>query len=91
MVDDAKERAALLSDLIAGKLPDARGRFGPYGGQYIPETLMPAVTRLAAGVRDIVPGAAFQRRLAEELTTWVGRPTALTRAARLGARWGADV
>jgi tryptophan synthase beta chain len=52
---------------------------------------MPAVTRLVAGVRDILPGAAFQARLREELTSWVGRPTALTRAARLGRRWGADV
>jgi tryptophan synthase beta chain len=91
MVENAKEREALLAALIAGKLPDARGRFGPYGGQYIPETLMPAVTRLAAGVRDIVPGTAFQARLREELTSWVGRPTALTHAARLSARWGADV
>ncbi|HEY7670990.1 MAG TPA: pyridoxal-phosphate dependent enzyme, partial [Gammaproteobacteria bacterium] len=91
MVENAKEHEALLAALIAGKLPDARGRFGPYGGQYIPETLMPAVTRLAAGVRDILPGAAFQARLREELTSWVGRPTALTHAARLSARWGADV
>ena len=91
MVENAEEREALLAALIAGKLPDARGRFGPYGGQYIPETLMPAVTRLAAGVRDILPGAAFQARLREELTSWVGRPTALTHAAALSARWGADV
>jgi tryptophan synthase beta chain len=91
MVENAKEREALLAALIAGKLPDARGRFGPYGGQYIPETLMPAVTRLAAGVRDILPGKAFQTRLSEELTSWVGRPTALTHAAALSARWGADV
>jgi tryptophan synthase beta chain len=91
MVENAKEYAALLAALIAGKLPDARGRFGPYGGQYIPETLMPAVTKLAAGVRDVLPGAAFQTRLREELTSWVGRPTALTHAATLSARWGADV
>jgi tryptophan synthase beta chain len=91
MVENAKERETLLAALIAGKLPDARGRFGPYGGQYIPETLMPAVERLAAGVRDILPGAAFQARLHAELTSWVGRPTALTHAATLSARWGADV
>jgi len=91
MVANAKEHEALLAALVAGTLPDARGRFGPYGGQYIPETLMPAVTRLAAGVRDILPKAPFQARLREELTTWVGRPTALTRASRLSDRWGADV
>ena len=97
MVENVTEREALLAALIAGEFPDARGRFGPYGGQYIPETLMPAVTRLAAGVRDILPSAKFQARLREELTTWAGRPTALTHAARLtvfhetGAspgRWG---
>jgi tryptophan synthase beta chain len=91
MVENANEYEALLAALIAGKLPDARGRFGPYGGQYIPETLMPAVTRLAAGVRDVLPGAAFQTRLREELTSWVGRPTALTHAAALSAQWGAEV
>jgi tryptophan synthase beta chain len=91
MVANAKERDVLLAALLAGKLPDEHGRFGPYGGQYIPETLMPAVTRLAAGVRDILPSAAFQERLREELETWVGRPTALTHARRLSARWGADV
>ncbi|MDX1562426.1 MAG: tryptophan synthase subunit beta, partial [Gammaproteobacteria bacterium] len=91
MTEQHLDRDALLKALIAGKLPDARGRFGPYGGQYIPETLMPAVARLAEGVRDLLPSAAFQRELNHELTTWVGRPTALTHAAKLGERWGADV
>ncbi|HUF73857.1 MAG TPA: tryptophan synthase subunit beta [Gammaproteobacteria bacterium] len=81
----------LLEALIAGKLPDERGRFGPYGGQYVPETLMPAVTRLTAGVREILPSESFQRELENELATWVGRPTALTHARHLGERWGADV
>jgi tryptophan synthase beta chain len=81
----------LLRALIAGDLPDERGRFGPYGGQYVPETLMPAVTRLAAGVREILPSESFQRALREELRTWVGRPTALTHTPHLGERWGADV
>jgi len=81
----------LLDALIDGRLPDERGRYGPYGGQYIPETLMPAVARLADGVRDILPTAAFQQTLNNELTSWIGRPTALTHAPRLGARWGADV
>jgi tryptophan synthase beta chain len=81
----------LLRALIEGRMPDARGRFGPYGGQYVPETLMPAVTRLAAGVREILPGEDFQRQLTAELTSWVGRPTALTHAPHLSERWGADV
>jgi tryptophan synthase beta chain len=88
---DAVERKRLLTALIEGRLPDEHGRFGPFGGQYIPETLMPAVSRLADGVRDILPSTDFKRALDDELTTWVGRPTALTHARRLGERWGADV
>jgi tryptophan synthase beta chain len=85
------DKKALLAALIDGKLPDARGRFGPYGGQYVPETLMPAVDRLTQGVHDILPSAEFQAELGHELRTWVGRPTALTHARHLGERWGADV
>lgn len=91
MHEDATNREALLAGLLDGTLPDAKGRFGPYGGQYIPETLMPAVQRLADGVRDVLPSAAFKHALENELTGWVGRPTALTEARRLGERWGAEV
>jgi len=86
-----RERAQLLADSIAGKFPDARGRFGPYGGRYVPETLIPAIERLEAGLRAHLDAPDFQRELADELRSWVGRPTALTHARRLGARWGADV
>jgi tryptophan synthase beta chain len=85
------DRERLLADLLAGKMPDARGRFGPFGGRYVPETLVPAHERLEQGVRRWLPDAEFQRELAAELKSWVGRPTALTHAPRLSARWGADV
>ncbi len=91
MHENATEHEDLLQALIAGSLPDERGRFGPFGGQYVPETLMTAVNRLSEGVRDVLPSAAFQQRLEAELKSWVGRPTALTAAPRLGERWGADV
>jgi len=81
----------LLTALLDGQLPDANGRFGPFGGRYVPETLMPAIERLTKGVYDILPDAAFQRRLNDELTSWVGRPTALTHASRLSEAWGAEV
>lgn len=87
----AAEHARLLSDLVEGRLPDARGRFGPFGGCYVPETLMPAVHRLTEGVYRLLPDKAFQQRLNEELQDWAGRPTSLTRAAGLSARWGAKV
>ena len=81
----------LLAELLAGRLPDARGRFGPFGGRYVPETLIPAHERLEEGVRRWLPDPDFQRELAAELKSWVGRPTALTHARRLSARWGAEV
>jgi tryptophan synthase beta chain len=90
-MSEKEDNEVLLEALLAGRLPDERGRFGPYGGQYIPETLMPAVSRLSEGVRDILPTADFQRRLGDELTSWVGRPTALTHAPRLGKSWNAEV
>jgi tryptophan synthase beta chain len=87
----AAERERLLADSIAGKFPDARGRFGPYGGRYVPETLIPALDRLEAGVREYLHAEAFQAELLAQLRDWVGRPTALTFAANLSRRWGADV
>jgi tryptophan synthase beta chain len=81
----------LLAELLAGKFPDARGRFGPFGGRYVPETLIPALERLERGVREHLNAREFQEELARELTTWVGRPTALTHAGRLSQRWGAHV
>ena len=87
----AEQHARLLRDLVAGKLPDANGRFGPFGGCYVPETLMPAVHRLTEGVYRLLRDDSFRQRLAEELQDWVGRPTALTQAAGLSDRWGAEV
>ena len=81
----------VLAELIAGKFPDARGRFGPFGGRYVPETLIPALERLEGGVREHLAARDFQEEVNRELATWVGRPTALTHAARLSRRWGATV
>ena len=81
----------LLADSIAGKFPDAHGRFGPFGGAYVPETLIPALERLASGVTKNLQSSVFQARFRHELTTWVGRPTALTQAARLSQAWGAEL
>jgi tryptophan synthase beta chain len=91
MTTTHEDREAQLQALLDGRLPDANGRFGPFGGRYVPETLMPAIARLEHGVRDILPSATFQRDLVAELRSWVGRPTALTHATTLGDRWGADV
>ncbi|MEQ1801060.1 MAG: tryptophan synthase subunit beta [Gammaproteobacteria bacterium] len=85
------ERAGLLKRLVAGELPDARGRFGPFGGRYAPETLIPALERLEAGMRRFLRDPEFQGELGRELREWVGRPTALSHAPTLSRRWGANV
>ncbi|MCB1598181.1 MAG: pyridoxal-phosphate dependent enzyme, partial [Gammaproteobacteria bacterium] len=85
------ERAELLRRLVAGELPDARGRFGPFGGRYAPETLVPALERLTDGVQRYLHDPAFQDELVAELKSWVGRPTALSHAPTLSKRWGAEV
>ncbi len=88
---DAGKATALLDASIAGTLPDDRGRFGPFGGRYVPETLVPAFVRLEQGIAEHLHSDAFQEEFRSELRTWVGRPTALTFAPRLSERWGAEV
>jgi tryptophan synthase beta chain len=83
--------ARLFAELLAGRFPDARGRYGPFGGRYVPETLIPALERLERGVREHLGTREFRDAFAGQLRSWVGRPTALTHAARLSARWGAQV
>ncbi len=82
---------ANLQDLIEGRLPDARGRFGPFGGRFVPETLIGAVERLEREARRALASQEFIDRLEHELRSWVGRPTALTQADGLGRVWGAEV
>jgi tryptophan synthase beta chain len=69
----------------------ADGRYGAYGGRYVPETLMTALRRLEEAVRGLFDDREFLAELAIEQSTFVGRPTPLTVAERLGAVWGARV
>jgi tryptophan synthase beta chain len=85
------DRDALLADTLRGAFPDARGRYGPYGGRYVPETLVPALDRLEQGVRRYLPDPTFRAEFEAELRNWVGRPTALTHARELSRRWAAAV
>ncbi len=68
--------------------PDERGRFGDFGGQFIPETLMAAVAQLADAYREVRADRAFWENLQALLTTYVGRPSPLFRADRLTTRLG---
>lgn len=82
---------ATLEDLLAGRLPDERGRFGEYGGRFVPETLMPALGLLETGARGALADPEFRTTFEAELRDWIGRPTPLTRADRLAEAWGAEV
>jgi len=88
----APGQAKQLLDLeCRGAFPDPRGRFGPFGGRYVPETLVPALERLEDGVRRYLHAPDFQQEFVGELRSWAGRPTPLTHARGLSKRWGADV
>jgi len=69
-------------------LPDERGYFGPYGGKFVPETLMPALAALERAYRHAQADPAFRRELDDLLETYVGRPTPLSFARRLTAHCG---
>ena len=66
-------------------------RFGPYGGQYVPETLMPALTELERAWLDARADPDFQARLADLLKNYVGRPSPLYLAERISAEVGHPV
>jgi tryptophan synthase beta chain len=87
----AEETRDLLRKMIEGKLPDARGRFGPFGGRFVPETLVAALQRLENGAAEALASAGFRQEVEAELRDWAGRPTPLTLARELGRRWGAEV
>ncbi|MAR82663.1 MAG: tryptophan synthase subunit beta [Gammaproteobacteria bacterium] len=88
---DDQQKALLYKKTLAGEFPDEMGRFGPFGGRYIPETLVPAFSRLEAGMKQYLGDKNFMEEWNNELNHWVGRPTALTFAPQLSQSWGANV
>ncbi|HLV78798.1 MAG TPA: tryptophan synthase subunit beta [Chthonomonadaceae bacterium] len=72
-------------------MPDAQGRFGRYGGRFVPETIIPALDELAAEYARAKQDPAFQQELDGHLRDFVGRPTPLYFAERLSQRYGAKV
>jgi tryptophan synthase beta chain len=71
--------------------PEARGRFGAYGGRYAPEVLIPALEELEAAWDSLRDDPAFRGELAALLADFVGRPTPITHALRLSEALGLDV
>ncbi|HYQ80482.1 MAG TPA: tryptophan synthase subunit beta [Anaeromyxobacteraceae bacterium] len=69
-------------------LPDERGHFGPYGGRFVPETLVPALDELTAAWTAARGDPAFQAELDELLARFAGRPTPLGEARRMAEEVG---
>jgi tryptophan synthase beta chain len=69
-------------------VPDEGGHFGPYGGKFVPETLMSALDELEAAYREAKADADFQEELEGLLRDYAGRPTPLYLAERLTAHCG---
>jgi tryptophan synthase beta chain len=69
-------------------LPDAHGHFGPYGGMFVPETLMTALNELTEEYAKAREDASFQRELSWLLQEYAGRPTPLYFAERLTRELG---
>ena len=80
---------ALRNDYSA--MPDARGRFGDYGGLYVAETLMPLVLELDRAYAEAKADPEFQAELASGLKHYVGRPSPLYLARRFSERHGARI
>jgi tryptophan synthase beta chain len=69
-------------------LPDQFGHFGPYGGSFVPETLMHPLEELKAAYAEARADAAFNQEYQRILREFVGRPTPVTHAARLSEHLG---
>lgn len=74
--------------LTPAAVPDERGKFGRYGGQFVPETLMPALEELIAVYDEARSDPSFMQEFDHLLRTYVGRPSPLTYAKRLTEHLG---
>ncbi len=74
-----------------GPVPEDRGRFGEFGGRFVPETLVPALEELEAEFRVAWSDDAFRAEFSELLRSYAGRPTPVTECHRLSERLGVRV
>jgi tryptophan synthase beta chain len=79
---------SLKNSLALPKLPDWRGHFGPYGGRYVSETLMPALTELEKAYAEVRRDRAFRQEFHHYLREYAGRETPLYLAERLTQKLG---
>jgi tryptophan synthase beta chain len=78
----------VLTETRIEQLPDATGHFGPFGGRFVPETLMPALDELIEAYAAARRDPRFERELNALLRDWVGRPSPLFFAQRLSEQLG---
>src|SRR5215813_4079198 len=71
--------------------PTADGRFGEFGGRFVPETLVPACEELEAAFREAWADDAYRKELDDLLRDYAGRPSPLTECRRLGEHLGQRV
>jgi tryptophan synthase beta chain len=76
-----------MSD-VSANVPDERGRFGPYGGRFVPETLIPALEELLRAYEEARNDPPFVHELAHLLKTYVGRPSPLSHVRQLSQELG---
>jgi len=79
------------TDQPINQSPDNPGHFGVYGGRFVPETLMPAITELDSAYRKAKRDAGFKKELNQILKNYVGRPTPLFEAKGLGEAVGGGI
>ena len=79
-----------MFEIIEGR-PDARGRYGEFGGCFVPEVLTPALKALEKAYLEARSDPEFEKEYRRLLKEVVGRPSLLTRAERLSQAWGAEV
>jgi len=82
------DQSATQSKVNYTAWPDESGHFGPYGGKFVPETLMPALDELEEVYLKSKHDTEFQAELDGLLRTFVGRPTPITYARRLTEHFG---
>jgi tryptophan synthase beta chain len=83
-----KTTKGILEAMKDRPMPDKAGHFGPHGGRYVAETLMPAILELEHAYQDIATKPDFQEELRALLTEYAGRPTPLFFARRLSDHLG---
>ena len=73
---------------IFASVPDEKGKFGPFGGQFVPETLMPALEELIAAYEEARQDPTFIAEFEHLLGSYVGRPSPVTYARNLSEKLG---